>query len=294
MQAVTKSPQWLLDHAHNVYSQSGEDGIIRKILDVLPTNNKWCVEFGAWDGKHLSNVRNLILEFDYNALLIEASRDKYEELVVNYQTHKNVITLNQYVNFLPEDNLDTILSDHSLPFDFDLLSVDVDGNDYHILAAMQEFKPKVVCVEFNPTIPSEVHFVQKADVTINQGSSLLSLTELMRSKGYELICVLNANAFFVVNEYFPLFEITDNSPSVLRRSHANLSYIFSGFDGQMFLVGSQFLPWHDLEIDQNKLQQIPKYLRKYPLNYSPFQTFLFKLYRKKLSLSKKIKKTFFG
>ncbi len=49
-----KPSNWLLDYGKNVYSQTGEDGVIEKILDILPDRDSWCVEFGAWDGVHLS------------------------------------------------------------------------------------------------------------------------------------------------------------------------------------------------------------------------------------------------
>ena len=46
----------------NFYSQNGEDGIVLEILKRLKLNlrNKWCCEFGAWDGIHGSNTFNLI------------------------------------------------------------------------------------------------------------------------------------------------------------------------------------------------------------------------------------------
>lgn len=50
----------LLDYRRNVTSQCGEDGIIEKIFEMIGARNKWCVEFGAYDGKHLSNSYNLI------------------------------------------------------------------------------------------------------------------------------------------------------------------------------------------------------------------------------------------
>jgi hypothetical protein len=46
---MNKSPIWLLDFKSNTYSQTGEDGIIKKILEVIHQNDKWCVDFGTWD-----------------------------------------------------------------------------------------------------------------------------------------------------------------------------------------------------------------------------------------------------
>jgi hypothetical protein len=51
----------LLKYQSNVTSQNGEDGIIQHIFKVLPpAQNRYCVEFGAWDGMHLSNCFNLV------------------------------------------------------------------------------------------------------------------------------------------------------------------------------------------------------------------------------------------
>jgi hypothetical protein len=60
--------------ARNVTSQCGEDGIIERILSIMTDKDGWCVEFGAWDGKHLSNTYNLIHNKGYSAVLIESSR----------------------------------------------------------------------------------------------------------------------------------------------------------------------------------------------------------------------------
>ncbi len=54
---MAKSSTWLIEHKHNVYSQAGEDGIIEKTLEVISENDKWCVEFGVWDGLFLTNTR---------------------------------------------------------------------------------------------------------------------------------------------------------------------------------------------------------------------------------------------
>ena len=64
---LSRGCNWLArDHSRNVTSQSGEDGILEEIFRrIQPTANdtakqRWCVEFGAWDGVHLSNTRQLL------------------------------------------------------------------------------------------------------------------------------------------------------------------------------------------------------------------------------------------
>ena len=263
-----KSPTWLLNHKSSIYSQTGEDGIIEKILDILPKNDKWCVEFGAGDGIFLSNTRNLIENKGYSAILIEGSKTRFKDLQRNYLENQKVTTINRFVGFDEEDNLDQIIIDTPIPTDFDFVSIDIDGNDYHVWKAMSRYKPKVICIEFNPTIPTEIKFVQPPDHSVNQGASLSSLVELGREKGYELVSVLPFNAFFVRSEYYPLFKIEDNSPEVLRTNLDAVTYLFIGYDGKVFLRGYKKLPWHGVELKESRIQPLPSFLRKYPDNYS--------------------------
>ncbi len=96
---MNKSNTWLLDFKSDTYSQTGEDGIIDKILSIIPKKDKWCVEFGAWDGQHLSNARKLIEHDGYSAILIEGDEAKCKELQKNYSKNKKVIGLNNFVGF---------------------------------------------------------------------------------------------------------------------------------------------------------------------------------------------------
>lgn len=281
MDSVTQSNDnaWLAQHQADIYSQSGEDGVTRKILELLPDRDHWCVEFGAWDGLHLSNSRNLIEHSGYSAVLIEGSRAKYEELVRNYASRSNVHGVNAFVGFTSADGLDTILRNTPIPKDFDFLSIDIDGNDYHVWKATTEYRPKLVCIEFNPTIATEVNFVQTATPDACHGASLAALTELGKAKGYELIAVLEWNAFFVRAEYFPLFRITDNSPASLRRNTERVTHIFVGFDGSVFLRGGRQLLWHSMPLSESRVQHLPSWLRRHPNDYNLLQRAALHLYR---------------
>jgi len=180
-----------------------------------------------------------------------------------------VIVLNCFVGFHANDNLDHILADTPIPVEFDFLSIDIDGNDYHVWESSSQFTPKVVCIEFNQTIPNEIKFTQPADGKISQGSSLSALVELGKTKSYELVCVAGVNAFFVRSEYFPLFEIDDNSIANLRSDLSTVTYLFIGYDGTIFLRGQKTMPWHcKLPLNESSMQRLPKFIRKFPENYN--------------------------
>ena len=256
-----KENNWLNQYQRNITSQHGEDGIIEKILELIPEKDNWCVEFGAWDGKMDSNTYNLINSKSYSAVLIEGDRERFGDLETNYESNGNVIAINTFVGFSNTNNLDTILKSTQIPKNFDLLSIDVDGNDYHIWNTLKNYRPKVVIVEFNPTIPNEIEFIQNPDSKINHGNSILSLCNLAKSKSYELIAATLNNAFFVDSKYFNLFEIQDNSVEKIREDKSRITYVFSGYDGTLFIRGFGKIDLHNIPIYESKIQQLPKFLR---------------------------------
>lgn len=238
-----------------------------KALSLLPDPSLWCVEFGAWDGKHLSNTFHLVDRKDYRVVLIEGDTAKYEELCHSYPHKDRAVFVNAFVGWSEDDSLDRVLSSYPIPRSFDLLSVDVDGNDYHIWKAVQSFQPKLVLIEYNTSMVNGVEFVQPPDPGCNQGSSPASLVELGRQKGYELIAVTTYNLLFVRHEFYPLFGIPDNALELMRDEGPN--YVFFGYDGTVFLQGNCRLEWHPgWQLSARDIQLLPSILRRYPPNYS--------------------------
>ncbi|QDU60969.1 hypothetical protein Pan216_18220 [Planctomycetes bacterium Pan216] len=277
---MAKPSQWLHEHAHDVTSQFGEDGIIEKALETIGQRDGWCVEFGAWDGKHLSNTHTLIADKGYSAVLIEGDPQRYQELCARHGERENVVPMNAFVGFEASDSLDTLLDKTAIPKQFDLLSIDIDGNDYHAWNAVTTYRPKLVVIEYNPSTANDVDFVQDADPTINHGSSLLALDRLAKEKGYELIATTTTNGIFVDAQYFPLFEIEDNSVRAMRTDEWLVTHLFCGYDGTVFVRGYGTLPWHEIKYNESRMQFLPKWLRKYPHNYSKTQAFVADLYNR--------------
>lgn len=251
----------LLNYRNNVFSQCGEDGVLERIFEVLHVRRGTCVEFGAWDGKHFSNTCNLIQNHGWSGVMIEGSPAKFRTLQENYRARPDVILMNRLVDFEGPNCLDELLQDTPLANDFDLLSIDIDGNDYHILDSLNRYRPKVIVTEFNPTIPSHVEFVQARDMSVNQGSSVLSFTKLAAQKGYELVCCTDWNAIFVDRPYFALFGISDNTPATLWQVKDHLTSLFILYDGTIKLAGNTSLLWHPGRIEEEKIQVLPQHAR---------------------------------
>jgi len=257
------SNNWLLNFASSATSLSGEDGIILKIFELVGVNSATCVEFGAWDGKRYSNTHNLITVYGWRGALIEGDKTRFEELTSTYKNRPGAICINRFVGFDPSNTLDDILSQTDIPRDFDLLSIDIDGNDYHVWQAITHYRPRVVIIEFNPTIPNDIIYIQERDMAVNQGCSLRAMINLAKAKGYELVCASGWNAFFVLREYYKLFKIKNNSIEAMYDDQAFATKLFQLFDGTLEIAGQNRLMWSGVEFTSEDIQVLPPHKRVY-------------------------------
>jgi hypothetical protein len=187
----------LADHEATVYSQCGEDGVLQCIYEVIGTRSRYFVEFGAWDGQHLSNTANLRLHHGWSGLLMEGS-DRADGRLVQHE-------------FVNAENVNALFAKYDVPKIFDLLSIDIDGNDYWVWKAIEDYTPRVVVMEYNiffglhhsRTIRYDADHVW--DETLYHGASLLALRKLGHEKGYRLVHADGwaPNAFFVLASELP-------------------------------------------------------------------------------------------
>ena len=253
----------LREYAQNVTSGGGEDGIIKRMFEVIGARNKWCVELGALNGTHDSNSWNLINNEGWSAVLIEGDRTYFEKAAALYKDAPRVHAVNSFVSFEGKNTLDAVLGRTPIPRDFDLLVLDIDGNDYHVWDSLAAYRPRAVCIEFNPTIPNDILFVQPRDMCVFQGSSLRALFELGARKGYRLVATTDGNAFFVVSEAFEAFALPDGSLDFLHPSSPFYTRLFQLYDGTLVLDGYKELFWHKIPINQERMQVLPRSKRRY-------------------------------
>ena len=251
----------LLRYSSDVTSQFGEDGIIAHILSVIEPANRYCIEFGAWDGRLYSNCYRLLVEEDWDGLMIEASAAKYAQLTQTYADYPRVSTLNALVQFDGPDALDNILERAGAPKNPGVLSIDIDGNDYYIFESLSKYEPELIVIEFNPTIPNDVFFIQEKSFDVNHGCSLLALIELGKRKGYELAVCTLCNAFFVKKEMLARIGVADNAISALYTPVQD-GRIFQGYDNTIHVIGMDRLNWRpDVSLCFEDFQVLPRAMR---------------------------------
>lgn len=220
----------LTDFALDIYSQFGDDGIIAHIFSVIGDGDKSCVEFGAGDGESCSQTAHLWADQEWTAVLVEADKDRFNRLqsrAARYQA----VCINAMLTPDGPGSISAILRDR--PIDF--MSIDIDGDDYFHVKGLT-VRPRVLCVEFNPTIPPHLN-VRQASPGGTFGQSLESLILLLAWKGYRFIGSSYANAFFVVDEEAGAFDKYDTTPEP-----RDYTYAVTDYYGRIVLVGAP-LPW---------------------------------------------------
>jgi hypothetical protein len=197
-----------LKFASNVFSQNGEDGIIQQILPsvVGDSTDLWCVEFGAWDGKHMSNTFNLVSNFDWRAVYIEGNPEYFEllkETVIQFPKITPILSM-----VSPEkdsrDSLDQLLQATSVPRDFHLLSIDIDSYDLAIWESLGNYSPLIVIIEINSGIYPGIYEWHHQG---GRGNSFSSTLKVAQAKGYTLICH-TGNMLFVRKDYVGKLDLT--------------------------------------------------------------------------------------
>jgi len=250
-------------YARRIYAQNEDDGILEGIFQELGIDRGYCVDVGAHDGLYLSNTANLIKHHGWGGLLIECNPTRYAKLVENMQGVAEVVCSDTPVALSGDNTLDALLDRAGAPARFELLSIDVDGIDYHLWDSLDRHTPLVVIVEYNPSIPNHVRYVQPRDPGINHGNSLLSLIELGRARGYQPVYVTETNLIVVSDAVVGRLGITDTTIDQLHDDRPLTTSLFQGFDGTLFLDGPKELFWQHVPIDIEKLQVLPKFLRRF-------------------------------
>ena len=182
-----------------IFSQDGTDGVLEFIFsdDVLKTTDKYYVELGTEDGSEC-NSRNLRETHEWSGLMVDGGNENKE---INLQKH-----------FITKENILEIFERNKINDTFDLLSIDLDGNDFYVLnEILKNYSPRVIVAEYlgleDKTIEYDSKFCwdHKSDYF---GMGLSALYKLGRHHGYSLVyaTAYGPNAFLVKDD-----ELTENT-----------------------------------------------------------------------------------
>jgi len=189
-----------------IFSKNGGDGILLYIFSKIGCTNRAFVEMGVEDGREC-NTANLSLNFGWKGLLIDANEVWIRSAQLFYQGELGKMSGNVKTAacFVTAENINQLLKDNGFEGEIDLLSIDIDGNDYWVWQAINAINPRVVVAEYNASFGPDRSLTVKYDPhrfygkDLYFGASLAAFKKLADSKGYILIgCDFQGHdAFFV-------------------------------------------------------------------------------------------------
>jgi hypothetical protein len=199
-----RDPRRLLVHGAQNWSQNYEDGMIAEIFRRIGVQTKTFLEIGIGDGTE--NNTAALVATGWSGWWIDGHEKNCGKIAAALrQMPATAARLQIRQAFVAPETITKLLAELAVPAEVDLFSLDIDQDTYHVWAALKQFRPRVVVVEYNAAFPPDqvwVHPYQPGrlwDRTQNFGASLKAFEQLGAERGYALIgCdLIGANAFFV-------------------------------------------------------------------------------------------------
>ena len=148
-----KKRKCLEQYGYKVYSQNDEDGIIQEIFRRIGVTNKTFIEFGVQNGLE-SNCHYLLFQ-GWNGLWMDGDGEAIREIQKRFYPVLKTGQLACKRAFITRGNINQLISEQGFSGEIDLLSIDVDGNDYYIWEAVTAVSPRVVIIEYNVKLPPD-------------------------------------------------------------------------------------------------------------------------------------------
>jgi hypothetical protein len=198
-------PERLQAQRFRLASQNQEDGITLALVKEMGQLTCRFVELGS--GLSGGNSAVLARECGWTGLMVDGHAGHIAQVVRRFPRVTAVAA------WVTREEVNALLQSHGLIGEIDVLSIDLDGNDYWVWEAIDVCSPKLAIVEYNSsfgpnravTIPYDPHFDRSRFGPLYYGASLEALARLATRKGYRLVAVepTGVNAFFLRNDVAP-------------------------------------------------------------------------------------------
>lgn len=185
----------LPDTGFRVYSQFEEDGILLYIFSALGFAHKTFIDIGSSDGIN-SNCANLAVNFGWHGLFIDGNLANIERGREYYTEHPDTWAYPpKFVHALVQrENINQLIEEAGFAGGVDLLSIDIDGNDYWIWDALEVVESRVVIIETHIefgmnsiVVPYDKDYSYPGKHPDYHGASPVAMEKLARKKGYRLV-----------------------------------------------------------------------------------------------------------
>ena len=265
-----QDPKCLERYGFKVYSQNDEDGIIQEIFNRIGTTDKRFIEFGVQDG--LESNAHYLLHKGWSGLWLEGSPDYVKQIHTKFKPVIKSGQLRVKNAFITRDNINELFISENFTGEIDLLSIDIDGNDYYVWQAVKAVNPRVVIIEYNGKFPPDLDWEMAYnanhiwDGSDWQGASLKALELLGRELGYQLAGTNfnGVNAFFVRKDLADDKFITPATAENLYNSfRSDVKFVISHFARYCLVNQQENFGWLNYYDDGKKPEPKPKPVRRF-------------------------------
>ena len=198
------------DTGLRIFSQNDEDGIVLFIFGVTGTQTRTFVEIGTGDGLEC-NCANLAINFGWHGLFVDGNADAIERGRTFYAQNPDTFLHPPKLvcAHVKRENVNDVIRNAGFEGEIDLLSIDIDGNDYWIWDAVDCISPRVVVIETHIefgmrsiVVPYDETYVYPGVDPCYHGASPVAMAKLANRKGYRLVGAnrYGFNTFYVRND----------------------------------------------------------------------------------------------
>jgi hypothetical protein len=196
-------PKRLERSGYSVASQNEEDGMLMEVFRRIGATSRTFFEFGVGNGRQNITLHALLNGWRGWWIEINPPKVKYIRRYFAAAVAEGRLTVDDTP--IDAENINERCRSLGIPAEIDLLSIDIDGNDFHVYKALNAVQARVVVLEYNPLYPPPMNLVGAYDKSYSYngdtyiGASLTPLTRLAESKGYQLVgtSISGINAIFV-------------------------------------------------------------------------------------------------
>jgi hypothetical protein len=197
----------LWDSEVSVFSQWGEDGILDYLCEALDMVKPKALELGVGNYTEC-NTRFLAHYRSASVVAVDGRNDLIDTIgSLDLRWKTTIMALEQWIT---PDNVQEICAQaRDFMGDIDILSLDIDGNDYWVAEAIDLTTVRMIVVEYNPVFGAGDPVSVPRNDTFNRsdahysclyyGASLRAFIDLFSSRGFDLVGTnrVGSNAFFV-------------------------------------------------------------------------------------------------
>ncbi len=217
------------DVGFGVFCDSDEDGILLFLTTLVGSGSRRLIDLG-FATVEASNSANLVVHHGWTGLLVDADGSAIGRAQAEFRA-LGAYPPRMVSAWLTAESVDDLLGEHAPDGEIDVLSIDIDGNDYWVWQAIEVVRPRIVVIEYQDiigpgpsiTIPYDPEFsLDRFPVNAEHnnyvGASLRAMTTLAARKGYHLVATnsLGFNAFFLRDDLatplIPEIAVEDGFP----------------------------------------------------------------------------------